>query len=86
MLTRLTTPFTDLEHTFQSEPIPETLMKGQRLLLSCSPPKGEPAPKVNNVFEIWAFMTYGQGIDMTTSWLKIYHLFVTGTQLGKFVT
>ncbi|VDD74766.1 unnamed protein product [Mesocestoides corti] len=35
-----------LDREFQLEPIPEHLVKGQRLLLSCQPPKGEPAPKV----------------------------------------
>nr|CDS21972.1 netrin receptor unc 5 [Echinococcus granulosus] len=35
-----------LDREFQLEPIPEQLVKGQRLLLSCQPPKGEPAPKV----------------------------------------
>nr|CUU98990.1 hypothetical transcript [Hymenolepis microstoma] len=35
-----------LNRDFQQGPIPEQLVKGQRLLLSCQPPKGEPAPKV----------------------------------------
>ncbi|KAL5105419.1 Netrin receptor UNC5C [Taenia crassiceps] len=35
-----------LDREFQLEPIPDQIVKGQRLLLSCQPPKGEPAPKV----------------------------------------
>ncbi|KAM3175510.1 hypothetical protein ACTXT7_008374 [Hymenolepis weldensis] len=36
-----------LDRDFQQGPIPEQLVKGQRLLLSCQPPKGEPAPKIS---------------------------------------
>ncbi|KAL7054473.1 hypothetical protein AAHC03_026062 [Spirometra sp. Aus1] len=35
-----------LEREFQLEPIPEQLTVGQRLLLSCQPPRGKPTPNL----------------------------------------
>ncbi|VDN13688.1 unnamed protein product [Dibothriocephalus latus] len=44
---RAPAPMLHLEREFQLEPIPEQVTVGQRLLLSCQPPRGKPTPSVS---------------------------------------